>query len=176
MRALPVLLALGFSCSVAPADAPKPAIAPGISIAPAVPMGNPVPTLMIAKIDNGNLVTEAYKQVSVQKEVAVTRVVNGETVTEKVTVTVFEMVVVQQQLSMKGAKATSGGKALSEKELAEKLSENKAVVTSVGPIGEKYKGVFKDDAILIEFPKAAVVQPPLQPGVELKVLPLPPKG
>ncbi|MFO0802409.1 MAG: hypothetical protein U0791_04710 [Gemmataceae bacterium] len=182
MRATFALFAVAFTSAASFADeppkpAPPPPVAPGILVAPAAPVallpsGGPV--LMMAKVDNGLLVTEAYKQVPVQKAVSVKKIVDGQTVEEVVTVTVFETVAEQQHRSLKSAKVTSGGKPLSDKELAEKLSETKAVVTSYGPIHEKFKGLFKDDAILIEFPQPLGKVVPAQ--IEPKVLPLPPKG
>lgn len=178
MRAAIALLAVAVTSAVSFADEPPkppaPPIAPGIAVAPValVPSGGPV--LMMAKVDNGLLVTEAYKQVPVQKAVQVKRIVDGQTVEEVVTVTVIETVAEQQQRSLKGAKVTSGGKELSEKELSEKLSETKAIVMSHGPINEKFKGLFKDDAILIEFPQPAFGK--VVPAIEPKALPIPPKG
>lgn len=154
MRALLALFLVAFAGSAALADVP-----PGITV---------------AKVEKGNLVMEVTKQVPVQKEVIVTVKKGEELVQEKRVVTVFETVKMMQQVSLKGVKATSGGKVLSEKALAERLAEDTAVVTSMGPIGEKYKKLFKDDAILIEFPAppAGLVPPPPPPPAP-KVLPAP---
>lgn len=109
------------------------------------------PGLTVAKIQDGSLVMEVFKQIPVQKAIDVTVIVNGNPVTEKRTVTVYETVVVMQQVSLKGAKTTRGGKELSEKALADLLTEDTPIVTSQGPLAEKYKKLFKDDVILIEF-------------------------
>ena len=118
------------------------------------------PTLTVAKLDGAYLQMELIKEVPVSKEMLVTRIVNGVPVTAKVNATVYETTVIRQPITLKGAKITSGGKVLSEKALAEALANDTPVVTSFGPVAEKYKKLFKDDAIFIEFPAKPVAPPP----------------
>src|SRR5258708_2838540 len=73
------------------------------------------PTMTVAKLEGGNLVMELIKQVPATKEMLVTKIVNGVPVTAKVNVTIYETTVINQQMTLKGAKVTSGGKVLSEK-------------------------------------------------------------
>lgn len=126
-----------------------------MALLPAAALADQPPAIVTAQFQDGNLHINVCKQVPVQKEVVVTVELNGKLVQEKRTVTVHEQVEMVQAVSLKGAKATSGGKELTEKELAERLAKSTPIVTSQGPIDAKYRKLFKDDAILIEFPVPA---------------------
>lgn len=110
------------------------------------------PTLVTGKIENGNLTIKVIRNVPQVREIVAKEVVNGKEVDVKRTVQFLVPVEETISTSLKDAKASRGGKALTERQLAKALAEETTFVTSVGPLATKYKALFKDDVILIEYP------------------------
>ena len=110
------------------------------------------PTLTTGKVEKGNLVIEMTRYVVEAREIVVKEVVDGKAVDVKKVVTV--QVPVQERVahSLKGVTVTRGGKAVRPKALEELIAEDTTIVTSNGPLAEKYKKLFKDDVFIFEFP------------------------
>jgi hypothetical protein len=119
----------------------------------------PAPHLAVARVKGEWLVWATTVAVPVQKEVAVTVLVNGQQVVEKRTVTVLETVTREESVKLKDVLVTDGaGRAIPADRLGERLGKGAAVVLNTGRIPDIYRRVFKDDAVLVELPEA--LQPP----------------
>jgi len=109
------------------------------------------PILTVARVEKDRLIVEAIRPAATVRETDVTVIRNGQPEVVKQRVTVTLPVVEKNSIALKGVKAVRGGKTLAESELAELLAEETPIVVSVGPAPEKYRKMFKDDAIFVEF-------------------------
>lgn len=122
-----------------------------------------------AKVKDGKLIWTGYMPVSVEKEVEVVVMINGQQVKQVQKVVVTELVPIQQAEELKTLKATDGnGKAITADKLAELLKEGTSVVLVRTPVIDKHRKLFKDTTIFVELPGIA-------PPKGLEPLP-PPKG
>jgi hypothetical protein len=121
-----------------------------------------VPQIVLAKIDKddkGFLMWDEFKRVPTVREIDVPVEENGQTVIRKATVTTTEFVKEKHAVPVKGFKALRGGKPIPADKLAELLAEETPVVFYTGTMPEKYRKLFAEDAILIEFAIPAVPVP-----------------
>lgn len=124
-----------------------------VALVPGFAAAQGAPRVLDVQVDKDRLQWTETVIVPVTQTVAVTVNVNGKAVVENRTVTAYvaESRTVAQEL--KKVKATdAAGKEIAADKLAELLKEPKPVVTSVGPISEKHRALFKDTVIFLEFP------------------------
>jgi hypothetical protein len=155
-RILPALLAL--------------LVAESLFAAPVPEAAGPAPDVAIVTRDGDNLVWDVtvYKAVPVAKEVVV--VIDGKATKKVITETQMVPVHETQLLPLKDIRAwTADGKPLDAAALARRLDRKTPVLLSRDgrPLGAAYRGLFRDDAIILALPQS---QPPKVP----EVLPLQP--
>jgi hypothetical protein len=121
-----------------------------------------VPRVVPARVEGEYLIWPEPKQTPVTKEVDVLIEINGKPAVQKVTVTSTETVLLHRAVALKKLKFTDGaGKAIAAEKLAERLVEESPVVFHTGPLAAKYRALFANDAILVEFeaPPAPMPKP-----------------
>ncbi len=114
---------------------------------------SPAPQLVVAKVSGGSLVWGTTDVVPVTVEKAVPVIRDGQTVTEKVTVTEYRTVEKAVGFKLKELRVTDAtGRAIPADRLATRLGDGAAVVLHTGPLPEVYRRVLKDDAVVVELP------------------------
>jgi hypothetical protein len=133
------------------------------------------PAIFTAHVVGGDLVWANSHQVPVVKEVEADVKKGDVIVKEKRKVTVLEMVPVEAKVPLKTLKVTeASGKPVPDEKLAVLLAKPTPVVFHTGPLPQKYRGLFRETTILIEFPIPDVVPPGVVP-VAPETLPPPKK-
>ena len=124
----------------------------GSAFAADQPTSPDLPRIVMVIVQKDFLMWNEVKRVPVAREVDVQVVRDGRAFTETRPVTTYETIAERHAVPVKGLKAVDGtGKAIGADQLAELLAEDKAVVFHSGPLPAKYRKLFRDDAILIEF-------------------------
>jgi len=129
------------------------------------------PEIVNCKLRGDELIFTTFEQVPVAVELDVLVEKNGKKVTEKRVVTEHRLVPLQKTALLKDLKATDGsGKPIPAARLAILLEDETPVVFHTGPLAAKYRGLFRDATVLIEFPPV-----PLNMVPEKMVAPAAPK-
>jgi len=135
---------------------------------PVAPPKGPAPTLQYFKADGDSLVRnmQVTQMVPVRKKVEVTRVVNGQEVTEIVEVTEYQVQTVTESVKIATKDATFGtaaGKKLTADEALGRLKDGAICVVAYKPHGAEaaYLKAFKDETLVITLPQPVPVPQPV---------------
>lgn len=117
-----------------------------------------MPKIVIARIEREFLVISEFKEKPVMKEVDLLIEVNGKAAVQRMTVSSTETTLVHRAVPLKKLKAANGaGKAIPIEKLTIRLAGETPVAIHTGPLAAKFRPLFAEAAILIEF------EPPPKP-------------
>lgn len=118
-----------------------------------------MPKIVTARIEREFLVISEFKTKPVTKEVDLLIERNGKAAVQRMTVNTTETTLVHRAVPLKKLKAADGvGKPIPMEKLAARLIAESPVVIHTGPLAAKFRPMFAESAILIEFET-----PPMKP-------------
>jgi hypothetical protein len=128
------------------------------------PEPDAMPKIVTARIEREFLVISEFKTKPVTKEVDLLIEVNGKAAVQRMTVNSSETTLVHRAVPLKKLKAADGaGKQIPMEKLAARLIGEAPVVIHTGPLAAKFRPMFAESAILIEFelpPTKPLATPP----------------
>ena len=177
---LAAALAIPASAQQPPPTTPPPVAPPAPSAPPAAPLTmvptDPVPSLVLGRVVDGQFETTVVQYVPVRKTATVTeKTADGQLVQREVQFTELQAIQTRQQLSLKPATVTGAdGRPIPADKLAELLKEESVVVVTHGaPAAEKYRKAFKDGTVFIAFPPPVMPVPAVMPAPVTPPKPVP---